>query len=183
MVIFWYPTSFLCHLCSMADTLGSCCPCLRHCHTFHFHSITFEGMHWFHSKSAEVCIIVQCRSVSILVIICHIVAELWSFFQLCFYSLDIGFRSISWRNALLFIRVCRTVYHCKIRVKFDIGNHLQNFGRVMALFRFCICCCVDIGFCSITFAIMQWFLLKFAEGYIIVKYRSSWILVIITAKF
>ena len=35
-------------------------------------------------------------------------------------------------------------------VKFDICNHPQNFGRVIALFRLSFCCC--IGFCSITFA-------------------------------
>ena len=43
------------------------------------------------------------------------------------------------------------MYHCKIQVKFDINNHLQNFGRVMALFRLSFCWGVDIGFCSITF--------------------------------
>ena len=26
-------------------------------------------------------------------------------------------------------------YHCKIQVKFNLGNHPQNFGQVMALFR------------------------------------------------
>ena len=39
--------------------------------------------------------------------------------------------------------------------------------------------CIDIGFLSITFTGMHWFHWKFAEGYLIVKYRSSSILVII----
>ena len=34
------------------------------------------------------------------------------------------------------------------------------------------CCCVCIGFHIVTFAGMHWFHWKFAEGYIIVKYRS-----------
>ena len=83
-----------------------------------------------------------------------------------------------WRDALiLLLEVCRRIYHCKIQDKFD--NHLQNFGWVIALFRLSFCCCVDIGFHSITFVGMQWFYWKFAEGYIIVKNRSSSILVII----
>ena len=52
---------------------------------------------------------------------------------------------------------CSRIYHCKIQVKFDIGNHLQNFGQVMVLFQLSFCCCVDIGFKSITFAGMQVF--------------------------
>ena len=39
------------------------------------------------------------------------------------------------RDAWISLEVCRRVYHCKIQVKFDIGNHLQNFGRVMALYN------------------------------------------------
>ena len=84
-----------------------------------------------------------------------------------------------WGDVLISFKLCRTLYHCKIQVKFDIGTHLPNFGWVMALFRLSFCCCVDIGFLSITFAGMHWFYWKFAEGYIIVKYRSSLILVII----
>ena len=76
------------------------------------------------------------------------------------------------RDALILLKVCR-IYHCKIQVKFDISNHPQNFGWVMALFRLSFCWCVDIGFPSITFEGMHWFYWKFAEGYIIVKYRSS----------
>ena len=83
------------------------------------------------------------------------------------------------RDALILLKVCRKIYHCKIQVKLDISNHPQNFGRVMALFRLRFCWCVDIGFCSINFAGMHWFYWKFAEGYIIVKYRSGSILVII----
>ena len=41
----------------------------------HFHSVTFEGMHWFHSNFAELYITVKYRSNSILVIICQILAE------------------------------------------------------------------------------------------------------------
>ena len=83
------------------------------------------------------------------------------------------------RDALILLKVCRRIYHYKIQVKFDISNYLQNFGWVMALFRLSFCWCVDFGFGSITFAGMHWFYWKFAEGYIIVKYRSSLILVII----
>ena len=86
-----------------------------------------------------------------------------------------------WRDALISFKLCRTLYHCKIQVMFDIGNHTPNFGWVMALFLRSFCWCVDIGFRSITFAGMHlhWFYWKFAEGYIIVTYRSSLILVII----
>ena len=95
---------------------------------------------------------------------------------MCWYWLSINNFC---RDALILFEVCRRIYHCKIQVKFDISNHLQNFGRVMALFRLSFCCCVDIGFHSITLAGMHWFHWKFAEGYIIAKYRSSSILVII----
>ena len=54
-------------------------------------------------------------------------------------------------------------YHYSIEVKFD----------------FDFCWCVDIGFQLITFAGDVLILLKVSEGYIIVKYRSSTILVII----
>ena len=40
-----------------------------------------------------------------------------------FYScVDIGF-------LLYTCNFCRRIYHCKIQVKFDIDNHLQNFGH------------------------------------------------------
>ena len=83
------------------------------------------------------------------------------------------------RDALILLKVCRRIYHCKIQVKFNISNYLQNFGWVMVLFRLSFCLCVDTGFHSIIFAEMYWFYWKFADGYIIVKYRSSSILVII----
>ena len=83
------------------------------------------------------------------------------------------------RGALILLKARRRIYHCKIQVKFDISNHPQNFGWVIALFRLSFCYCVDIGFHSITFAGMHWFYWKLAEGYIIVKYKSSSILVII----
>ena len=47
----------------------------------------------------------------------------------------------------------------------------------MALFRLSFCWCIDTGFHSITFAGMHWFYWKFAEGYIIVKYRSSLVII------
>ena len=84
-----------------------------------------------------------------------------------------------WRNVLISFKFCRTLYHYKIQVKSDIGNHSSNVDWVMALFRLSFCWCVDIGFRSITFAGMHWFYWKLAEGYIIVKYRWSLILVII----
>ena len=47
----------------------------------------------------------------------------------------------------------------------------------MALFQLSFCWSVDSGFWWITFAGMHWFYWKFAERYIIVKYRSSSMLV------
>ena len=49
-----------------------------------FRSITFEGMHSFHSNFAELYITVKYRSSSILVIIIQNLAELWPFFDLVF---------------------------------------------------------------------------------------------------
>ena len=140
-------------------------------------------MHWFHSNFAELYITVKYRSSSILVIVCQIFAQLWPFFDLVFVGVLI-LVSVQYllQGCIDFIEsLQKDVYHCKIQVKFDISNHLQNFGWVMALFRLSLCCCVDIGFHSITFAGlgMHWFYRKFVEGYIIVKYRSSSILVII----
>ena len=74
-----------------------------------------------------------------------------------------------WRDALISFTPCRTLYHCKIQVMFDIGNHLLSFGWVVDLFWLSFCWCVDISFWPITFARMHWFYWKFAEGYIIVK--------------
>ena len=45
-----------------------------------------------------------------------------------------------WRNVWISIKFCRTLYHYKIQVKFDIGNHPPNFGWVMALYRLSFCC-------------------------------------------
>ena len=61
-------------------------------------------------------------------------------FQLSFcWGVDIGFPLNNFcRDALM--KVCRRIYHCKIQVKFDIGNHPENFGQVMALFRLSFCC-------------------------------------------
>ena len=69
---------------------------------------------------------------------------------------------------MVLLKVCRRRYHCKIQVKFDINNHFDQVS---------FCWCVDIGFRLITFAGMHYG--KFAEGYIIVKYWSGEILVII----
>ena len=82
-------------------------------------------------------------------------------------------RRRQWRHHTF--RFCRTLYHYKIQVKFDIGNHPPNFGWVMALFDLVFVVC----FHSITSEGMYWFYWKFAEWYIIVKYRSSLLLVII----
>ena len=38
------------------------------------------------------------------------------------------------RDTWILLKVCRWIYHCKIQVKFDISNHPQNVGQVMALF-------------------------------------------------
>ena len=70
-----------------------------------------------------------------------------------------------WRGALMSFKLFRTLYQLKMQVKFNIGNHLPNFGWVMALFQLNFCWCVDIGFWSITFAGMHWFYWKFTEGY------------------
>ena len=45
-----------------------------------------------------------------------------------------------WRDVMISFKFCRTLYHYKIQVKFDIGNHPPNFGWVMALFRLSFCC-------------------------------------------
>ena len=84
-----------------------------------------------------------------------------------------------WREIWFSFNFFRNLYHYKIQVKFHIDNHLPNFGLIMALFRLSFCWCVGIGFRSIPFAGMHCFYWKFSEGYIIVKCRSSSILVII----
>ena len=50
-----------------------------------------------------------------------------------------------WRDVLISFKVCRTLYHYKIQVKFDIGNHLPNFYWVMALFWLSFCCSFPIN--------------------------------------
>ena len=93
----------------MADTQESCCP---HCcrwrhhrppchhqipsHIFCFRSVTSEGMHWFHLKSAEVYITVKYRSRLILVIIHQILAESWPFFDLVFVVGSVSFEGMQW---------------------------------------------------------------------------------------
>ena len=126
------------------STSGSALALCRR-HTFQFHSITFEGMRWLLSESAEGYIIVKYKSSSILVIICQTLAELWPFLNLVFM---VGLRcwfpfKKLWRGAFISSEVCRQVCHCRIQAKFDIGNYRQNFGRVMALFRLSFCCWVN----------------------------------------
>ena len=66
-----------------------------------------------------------------------------------------------WRDALISFKLCRTLYHYKIQVKFDIDNHLPNLAELrQALFKLSFCWYIDIGFLSITFAGMHWLLLK-----------------------
>ena len=143
-------------------------------------SVTFKGMHWFHSNFAELYITVNYRSSWIFVIIHQIWLSYGSFSNwillLCWYWFPINNFC---RKALILLKVCRRIYHCKIQVKFDISNHLQNFGWVMALFWPSFCWFVDTGFHLLNFAGLHWFYWKFAEGFIIVKYRSSSIFVII----
>ena len=118
-------------------------------------------MNGFHSNCAELYITIKYRSSSILVINCQILADIWPFFDLVFV---VRFCTITFRrDALISFKLCRTLYQCKIhvQVKFDIGNHLPNFGWVMALFRLTFCWFVDLGFHSITFAGMHWFYWKF----------------------
>ena len=83
------------------------------------------------------------------------------------------------RDALILLKVCRRIDHCKVQVKFNISNHPQNLAELWSFWDLVFCWCVDIGFRSITFAGMHWLYWKFAKGYTIVKYRSSLILVII----
>ena len=131
--------------------------------------VTFEGMHWFHLNFAELYITEKYRSSSILVIIHQILAVMALFrlvLLMCWYWFLINNFC---RDALILLKVCRRIYCCKIQVKFDISNHPQNFGQVMAILRLSFCLYVDIGFHSITFAGIHWFYWKFAEGYIFCK--------------
>ena len=82
-----------------------------------------------------------------------------------------------WRDALISFKLCRTLYHCKIQVKFDIGNHPPNFG--LAEFWPFFYLVFVVCFCSIIFEGMHWFHSNFAELYITAKYMSSSKLVII----
>ena len=152
-------------------------PCRRcRCHTYRLRSITFEGIHWFHSNFVELYITVKYRSSLILVIIRQILAELCSFFDLDFV---VCFRSITFEGMHWFhFNFAEFYFIVKYRSS-SILVIIRQILTVMALFRLSFYWCVDIGFCSITFAGMHWFYWKFAEGYIIIKYRSNSILVII----
>ena len=87
-------------------------------HTFRFRSITFEGMHWFHSKSAELYMIVKYRSSSISVIIRRILAGFWPFLDLIFvFGLRYRFPFNNFcMHAWISLEVCGRIYHCKIQV-------------------------------------------------------------------
>ena len=65
----------------------------------------------------------------ILVVICKILAELRPFFGLVFVGVLI---LVSTQNLLQgcidFIESLQKDNHCSIQVKFNIGNHSQNFG-------------------------------------------------------
>ena len=134
-------------------------------------------MYWFHSNFAELYITIKYRSSLILVIICQILAELWPFFDLVF---DVHFCSITFKGMHWFQSNFAEIY---ITVKYRSSLILAIINQILAelwpFFDLFFCWCVDIGFCSITFAGMHWFYCKFAEGLTIVKYRSSLILVII----
>ena len=92
----------------------------RHPHTFCFHSITLEGMHWFHSKSAEVYIIVKYSSSSILVIIRQILVEFLllgpdiGFHSITFaemhwfhWKFAEGYISVKYRSSLILVIICQ----------------------------------------------------------------------------
>ena len=81
----------------------------------------------------------------------------------CYFSLII-FSTVGFTLFATHFASCAH-YHYSIEVKFD--------------FDFDFYWCVDIGFRSITFVGDVLILLKVSEGYIIVKYRSGTILVII----
>ena len=86
------------------------------------------------------------------------------------------FHSITFEGIYGFkFKFCRTLYHYKIQVNFDIGNHPPNFGWVSPFFNLVFV----VRFCSITFEEMHWFHANFAELYINVKYRSGLVLIII----
>ena len=111
---------------------------------FCFHSITFEGMHWFHSTFAELCI--TCKIQVNFDIGNHPPYFGWvmALYQL---SVDVGFRSVIFAGMHWFYwKFVEGYIFCKIQVKFDISNHPQNFGYVRARFLLSFCWCVDIGF-------------------------------------
>ena len=110
-------------------------------HIFRFRSITFEGMYWFHSNFEELytfCITIKYRSnfdVGNHPPVCGWAIALFRLSFCCSFPLN-NF----WRDSLISFKLCRTYYHCKIQVKFNIGNHPPVFVWVMALFRLSFCC-------------------------------------------
>ena len=157
--------------------IGAASSSRRHRPTFRFHSTTFERMYGFHSNFAELYTTIKYRSDLILVIIGQILAVLWPFFDLvfvvCFCS--INFEGMHW----FYSNFAELYININYRSSWILVIISQIFTELWPFFRLRSCWCVDIGFRSITFAGMLWFYWKFAEGYIIVKYRSGSILVII----
>ena len=103
-----------------------CCRWCR-CHTFHFCTITFVSLEVcrssYHSK-IQVKFNIGNHSPNF--------GWIMALFWLSFYcSLPLN---NFWWDALISFKVCRSLYHCKIQVKFNIGSHRPNFGWVMALF-------------------------------------------------
>ena len=50
-------------------------------------------------------------------------------------------------DALISFKLCRTLYHCKIQVQFNIGNHLPILAELWPFFDFVFVVCV----CLISF--------------------------------
>ena len=142
-------------------------------HTFHFHSITFEGMYWFHSNFAELYITIKYRSSSILVIISQIFTKFWPFFDLVFV---VCFRSVIFEEIHWFHSNFAELY---ITVKYRSSSILVIIRQILAELWPFFNLVFIVRYHSITFEGMHWFHSSFAELYITVKYRSNLILVII----
>ena len=82
------------------------------------------------------------------------------------------------RDALILLKVCRRIYHCKLQVKSIIVIIRKILAELWPFFYLVFGVVLLLVFHSINFAGKHWFYWKFAEGYIIVKYRSSSIVLI-----
>ena len=89
---------------------------------------------------------------------------------------DIGFRSITFAEMLLIHLKFAERYFYRWSLIFVIVRKM--LAELWSFFDFFFVVVLILVF-TITFAGMHWFYWKFAQGYIIVKYRSSSILVII----